>query len=505
MDAIQTFWTVPGEPAEQTHGGWLDPRFHLMSWALSASLLHEHFGSVTLHTDLAGRSMLADLLELPYSEVHITQEGLGDIYPKKWWVMRKMNSYSYASGPFVHVDGDAFLWNGLPDHLWQRPLIAQNSQNGFQCYQIAVEQLKEAGVSMPLFLDDSSGQFNAVNMGIVGGTDWLFFHDFLCEIKAFYETHLSHRTFAPGTTGFLNTLIEECFFQHYAQHHRREVDTWISSPLTQGYETIANSMDNRHGFTHMIGTNKKDIYLCKQVELQLKRRYPTVFRRVSAMAERFSSKSRRTFNFPQVDPFTESNVAASRIEPGLKVTIENCNAIQDRFKNDNAGLSSIIHFENSKHRSFLQLLDNTQNLHGQQQERLSLINELLKRPVTKRMDDLICFNEHIPLMRFTYPSKDVPYYLATIYDFAFGYRHIAHRPLDNLAIFILISAAQPISIASLTGLLAAKSGVQIDEQANAQLQHRTDLKIKELIFLGLLDYLHAAEAAMTAHEKAVSF
>ncbi|TLU89427.1 hypothetical protein FEM55_22055 [Dyadobacter sediminis] len=476
-----------------------------MSWALSASLLHDHFGSVTLHTDLAGKTVLVDLLELPYSRINITQEGLGDIYPKNWWVMRKMYSYSCADGPFVHVDGDAFLWNGLSDHLRQKPLIAQNSQNGFQCYQIAAEQLKEAGIPMPYFLNEGLEQYNAVNMGVIGGTDWLFFKNFFYEIKDYYEAHLSQRTFAAGTTGFLNTMIEECFFQHYAQHHEKKVDTWISAPLTQGYETIANSMDNRHGFTHMIGTNKKDIYFCKQVEFQLKRRYPAVFRRVVAMIERFPNNSRKLFNFPQIDPFTESNVAISRIEPDLQVTIENCNAIHDTFKNNNAGLSSIIHFEISKYRSFLKLLNNTRNLDRHQQERLSLIDELLKSPVSERLDDLICFKEHIPLTRFTYPSKNVPYHLATIYDFAFEYRHIAHRLLDNLAIFILVSADQPISLASLIRLLGAKKGMQIDEQVNAQLQQRTDLKIKELIFLGLLDYLPVTKALTAEHEKAVSF
>lgn len=505
MNAIQTFWTTPGTPAEQAHGGWLDPRFHLMSWALSASLLNEHFGHTVLHTDLAGRNLLIDLLELPYDAVHLTQEGLGTLYPKDWWVMRKICSYAHAEGPFVHVDGDAFLWNGLPGHLQNKPVIAQNSQNGFQCYRIAAGQLQEAGIALPVFMGEEPAEFEAVNMGVTGGTDDAFFKDYVRETKAYYDQHLAGRTFAPGTSGFLNTLLEECFFRHYAGYRGRAVTDWIPTSFAQGYGSLANCMDDRYGLTHLIGTNKKDIYFCKQVEFQLKRRFPKAFRIVAGLVDGFSQKSRTIFNFPQTDPFTESNVVASHIEPGLTVTFANCEAVGERFGGGNdAGLSKIIVFENAKHLLFLDLVRNAKRIDEQQHERLSQLDELLQRPVHQRLGDLICSEESIPLMRFTYPSKTTPYYLATAYDFSFGYLHIAHRALDDLAVFILLSASEPVSVGSIGRLVSAKSSKAVDEAEYARLLHRIDLKIKELVFLGLLAYLPLAEMAdAMAHEKAV--
>jgi hypothetical protein len=100
MKAIQTFWTQPGQPIQQAAGGWLDPRYHLMSWALSSSLLARHFEKVVLHTDVKGRQILIDELGLPYSEVTLAQEGLEAKYPKKWWVMRKILSYGLSRRTF---------------------------------------------------------------------------------------------------------------------------------------------------------------------------------------------------------------------------------------------------------------------------------------------------------------------------------------------------------------------------------------------------------------------
>jgi hypothetical protein len=507
MNAIQTFWTTPGTPAEQTHGGWLDPRFHFMSWALSASLLNEHFGRTVLHTDLTGRNMLIDLLELPYDEVHLTQEGLGTLYPKDWWVMRKICSYAHAEGPFVHVDGDAFLWNGLPDHVRNKPVIAQNSQSGFQCYRIAAGQLQEAGIALPAFMGEEHGRFEAVNMGVTGGTDEVFFKEYVRETKAYYDRYLAGRTFGPGTSGFLNTLLEECFFRHYAEYRGQTVTDWIPTSFGQGYGSLANCMDDSYGLTHLIGTNKKDIYFCKQVEFQLRRRFPKVFRKVAGLVDGFSKKSRNTFNFPQADPFTESNVVASHIQPGLTVTLANCEAVGERFGEGNdAGFSKIIGFESAKHLLFLDLIRNAKRMDEHQHERLSQLAALLQQPVSERLGDLICSEESIPLMRFTYPSKTAPYYLATTYDFSFGYKHITHRPLDNLAVFILLSASEPVSVGSIADLVAAKSSKEVDEAENARLLRRVDLKIKELVFLGLLAYVPLAEMAdAIAHEKAAGF
>lgn len=489
MNAVQTFWTprevsTRGLPPDQIPGGWLDARFHFMGWALSASLLHQHFPTVVLHTDKTGRHILADLLELPYGEVHLTQEGLGDMYSKEWWVLRKISSYAHPDAPFLHVDGDAFLWNGLPDPLSEKPVIAQNDQSGFQCYEIAVKQFSEAGIPLPHFFNDLEGPYKAVNMGIAGGTNTAFFKTYVEEVKSFFNQYLSNPIPGMAHYGYLNTLIEESFFRHYAEHCRQPVTELIPVRQDGGYGALANCMDESFGITHLIGTNKKDIYYCKQVEFQLKRRFPKTFQKVVRLIEKSWGKT-TVFTFPDKHIFTESNLMVRQTDPEVTVDMKNWRSLETRYRHaGKSELSAIIRFEYDKHALFRDLLSQSEALRQRQEENHAILNGNL----TLSPDTILTVNERIPVMQFSYPGKTSAYYLATVFDFGFGYRHIAHRPLDDLSIFIMASFKNPITIAALGKLLTDKTRKTVAPDQRKKLLHKLDLKIKELLFLGLLEF-----------------
>lgn len=503
MNAVQTFWTPQerahtrvssqGHPADQILGGWLDARFHFMGWALSASLLHQHFPALVLHTDKTGQHILADLLELPYRDVLLTQEGLGDLYSREWWVLRKINSYAHPDVPFLHVDGDAFLWNGLPDALSEKPVIAQNDQSGFPCYEFAAKQLSKAGITLPHFFNDQAGPYKAVNMGITGGTNNAFFKAYVNEVKSFFDQYLSNPIPGMAHYGYLNTLIEESFFRHYAEHCRQPVTELISVRQDGGYGALANCMDESFGITHLIGTNKKDIYYCKQVEFQLKRRFPKTFQKVVRLIEKSWNKT-TAFTFPDMPVFTESNLMVRQTDPEVTVDMNNWRSLETRYgragKNE---FSAIIRFEYEKHMLFGSLLSQSEELRQRQQES----HATLSRNLRLSPDKILTVNERIPVMHFSYPGKTSAYYLATVYDFGFGYQHLAHRPLDDLSIFIMVSFKNRITIATLNRLLTDKMQKSGAPDQREKLLHKIDLKIKELLFLGLLEFLTEPKALNT--------
>ncbi|KAA0988756.1 DUF6734 family protein [Dyadobacter aurulentus] len=495
MNAVQTFW-APELPADQIRGGWLDARFHFMGWALSASLLHQHFPALVLHTDQTGKHILADLLELPYSEVHLTQEGLGDLYSKEWWVLRKISSYAQPDAPFLHVDGDAFLWNGLPDTLSGKPVIAQNDQSGFPCYEIAIKQFTEAGIPLPHFFNGQAGPYKAVNMGITGGTNHTFFKAYVEEVKSFFNQYLSNPIPGMAHYGYLNTLIEEAFFRHYADYCQQPVTELIPVRQDGGYGALANCMDESFGLTHLIGTNKKDIYYCKQVEFQLKKRFPKTFQKVVRLIEKSWNKT-TAFTFPDNPIFIESNLMIRQTDPEVTVDNKNWRSLETRYRKAGKNeLSAIIRFEYEKHALFRDLLSKSEELRQRQEESYAALNQNLRLSP----DTILTVNERIPVMHFSYPGKTGTYYLATVYDFGFGYHHIAHRPLDDLAIFIIASSKDPITIAALTKLLTDKTQKSVAPDQREKLLRKLDLKIKELLFLGLLEFPIEPETLPARHK-----
>lgn len=485
MNAIQTFWATPGLSVDQIDGGWLDPRYHFMGWSLSACLLNQHFGKTSLHTDITGQHILIDLLRLPYDEVHLTQEDFGVTYPPCWWVMRKIKSYSQTV-PFLHVDGDAFLWNGLPTYLEPLPIIAQNQQTGFGCYDIAARQLINAGVSLPSFLGGPCAEYEAVNMGVVGGTDVAFFTDYVREVNHFYDTQLLGKAVDGLKTGYLNTLLEECFFQQYAIHRQKSVAFIITEKLHQEYRSISNSFDQSYGLTHLIGKSKKDISCCKQVEFELKRRFPAVYRRIITVIER-GWRHQDIYSFAKSGSFPDSTALAQTLNPTLRVTLENHQAILSDYAH-NSPLVNIICFERDKHHLFCDALDARDTLASDQQQRLGTLEKLANKPISERLNDQLCFAETVPLMHFRYAEKTV-YYLAAYYDFTFGYQHIAHRMLDDLTIFILYACQEPTTLTVLIDRIIDKRSSGTDPVE--KLIQQIDLRIKELLIFGLLDYLVA--------------
>ena len=56
--------------------GWLAPEYHLMSWALSSTLLRKYYPSLTLYSDPYAAEVLVEDLRLPYTEVHPIYENM---------------------------------------------------------------------------------------------------------------------------------------------------------------------------------------------------------------------------------------------------------------------------------------------------------------------------------------------------------------------------------------------------------------------------------------------
>ncbi|WP_035333710.1 DUF6734 family protein [Dyadobacter crusticola] len=498
MKAIQTFWTPPDQPVQHLAGGWLDPRYHFMSWALSASLLARHFEKVVLHTDINGRHILIDELALPYSEVHLVQEGLGKKYPKKWWVMRKILSYGLSDEPFIHVDGDAFLWNGLPESTLNMPLIAQNRQDGFMCYNVAVNQFKGAGIPLPGFIDPSLDAYPAVNMGVTGGTDYVFFKKYADIVGTFYDQHLSGREGSAEmtNTGYLNTLIEECFFALLAASENLPIAMLIDEKMDGGYASLANCLNQNYPVTHLIGENKQRIFYCKQVEFYLQKLFPDTFRRVAYFLEKYNFRQAPVKDKSTPDPFALSNALCKNSGEPAVFTFENYHSLSRKYrKQGKEQILKMSRFEMEKSRAIRNYLRNKSRFSMQQQNRFALVDRLMALPIRERLDDTLTYNEHAPVFRVRYPSQSVDSHCTLVYDFDFHYEHITHRSLDDLSLLILLNTEHPVTYRTLIGQFENRTGADLDADAPTPALVNLDLKIKEMILIGLLTYTFAQKPA----------
>ena len=122
MKIVQSFWSKPHSDAlinvweSRSHGGWLDDKYHYMSWALSSYQLRKYYDEVELVTDAAGKELLIDILNLPYTNVVVKLDEIND-YDRDLWALGKVYTYSLQQSPFLHVDGDIFIWKPFEKKL----------------------------------------------------------------------------------------------------------------------------------------------------------------------------------------------------------------------------------------------------------------------------------------------------------------------------------------------------------------------------------------------------
>ncbi len=196
MHIVQTLSITPTIDPCLFSFGWLTPEHHLMSWCFSCLQLKKLGYKPHIFCNNEAAQLLIHDLALPYSEVIISHN---DYYipDKRLWALSKIHTYSLQTVPFLHIDGDVFLFERFPEKLLQSEVIAQNMEEATAFYTGAQEGYMKYFSYFPpeVKADFFSGQpIKAVNAGILGGTNATFFQEYAHEAIAYVkrnERHLS--------------------------------------------------------------------------------------------------------------------------------------------------------------------------------------------------------------------------------------------------------------------------------------------------------------------------
>lgn len=139
-------------------------------WKLSLALAKKHYGEVSLITDSDGANILQDL---PFDNVIIQLNDIPNY--NTIWSLGKIYAYKYICGlnePFLHLDGDVFLWEKLPENLTDSAIFVQSKDekiNEHNIYNIFKLQA-DLNCALPYEWITSAG-LQCYNMGIFGGAN----------------------------------------------------------------------------------------------------------------------------------------------------------------------------------------------------------------------------------------------------------------------------------------------------------------------------------------------
>jgi hypothetical protein len=280
MKIIQSFWT--GNTNVIPSCGWFSEKHHLLGWILSVNQLCKYYDEVELVTDAYGYELLIEKLQLPYTNVHVILDEL-NTYPSDLWALAKIKTYQIQKEPFLHVDGDVFIWEKFSDKLMASNLIAQNIETTSDYYRSMWADIRPHLTHLPTSMElfDQSVHNKAYNMGIFGGNNIEFMQKY-CE-ASFAFVDKNKENFGEANQSNFNIFFEQVLFHEMTKIEKQEVSTYIKEDIGDNqYTNFGNFEDVPHKRTylHLLGDFKRQLVVCKKMESYVMFNYPEYYERL---------------------------------------------------------------------------------------------------------------------------------------------------------------------------------------------------------------------------------
>jgi len=308
MKVIQSLWTKPLIKTtnqyinDRSDGGWKSRKYHFISLALSCLQLRKFYNNVELVTDKLGYEILIKLLKLPYTKVVVALDDLNN-YHSDLWSLGKIYTYSLQQTPFIHIDGDVYIWQKLNHQFSQSSLLAQNEEIKFDYYSSIYDSAVRHLPFIPHVLIKSvnrNGGIIGVNAGVLGGSNIEFLSLYAKEAFDFINKNYSFLNRID--IGLFNNVVEQFLFHALASNFNYKID-YLLKNVNNRYDGICDLTGdaNDREYVHALGINKKKNIVNSIIEYRLQVDYPEYYYRIINLL--FTSQIELVKNFYNSQPY----------------------------------------------------------------------------------------------------------------------------------------------------------------------------------------------------------
>lgn len=280
MEIVQTLYLSEGTDPYKDGCGWVKPEYNAMSWALSCLQLKKVYGNVTLYANKPAASFLLDELHLPYENVVIFPESYILPHPGLW-ALPKIWTYSLQQKPFLHIDGDVFLFDKLSEDLVSGDVVGQNIEVATEYYTSMQREIEEHFTYFPDVVKNDFAMdepIRAINAGILGGNDIELFKEYTAEALRYIDRNTQH--FPVVTVDHFNVFFEQHLLYVMAMEKHSNIKLKYNDIIEdKGYSYIGNIMDTPRyrDYVHLLGHFKKDEFTCQKMSSKFRELYPDVY------------------------------------------------------------------------------------------------------------------------------------------------------------------------------------------------------------------------------------
>jgi hypothetical protein len=283
MKIIQSFWSGNQKDINNNYG-WYNARFNWISWILSCNQLLKFHKDVELFTDSFGYEILIEKLQLPYTKVHVVLDELNH-YHKDLWAVAKIKTFQLQTEPFLHVDGDVFVWESLTDKFQKSELITQNLEITTDYYGSMWNEISPNLSFLPKEMNNYHNKKSnlACNMGIIGGNDINFFKEY--TKKSFEFVDKNNSSWSNINSFNFNVFFEQVLFHEMANEKLKKID-FLFDEVSEDNAYVGfgdfHKVPNIK-YLHLLGVYKRNASMCKAMEVYTMKYYPESYTKFSKL------------------------------------------------------------------------------------------------------------------------------------------------------------------------------------------------------------------------------
>jgi hypothetical protein len=271
----------------QNKGGWLFAEYHWMAWALSCLQLKRFYVNVELNTDSIGKGFFENILQLPYTKINANLDQLNH-YDKRLWALAKIYSYylhaeSDSNEPFIHVDGDIFIWKPFDKKIVGAELIAQNFEVDFPFYQEPLRKVQDEFNNVPICMIDElkgSSKIYSCNTGVIGGHNLELFREYKKLAFNFIDSNIDNLT--KVEIKHFNICFEQFLYFILAKSKGININYVIENEFDPTYPNYADFHEVPHKtwYIHAMADYKQKKEVCYHLARRLRMDYPEYYYRI---------------------------------------------------------------------------------------------------------------------------------------------------------------------------------------------------------------------------------
>ena len=253
--------------------------------------------AVELYTDTIGYEFLIKVLNLPYDKVHVVLDELNN-FSTDFWALPKIKTYTLQNEPYLHVDGDVYIWEPFTDELLQSDFISQNLEVTTDYYHSMWADIYPHLDFLPQEMNGYvTGNNNfACNMGIFGGNDTSFLKKYAEKSYEFAKKNknLSNKINASQ----FNMFFEQVLFQEMLTLENKSCSFLIKEiSHDNDYKGFGDfyRVPHEKTYLHLLGVFKRNFQVCKMLESYVMLHYPEYFQKISNLFEDYNALTNNAY------------------------------------------------------------------------------------------------------------------------------------------------------------------------------------------------------------------